>query len=575
MSGGGLPRGMATLLFGGPGSGKTVFALQSLVGAARRDGEPGLFVSFEEDPRRIELNARGFDWDLAALTQRRGRRRPRLAIFDARLAPDVIQAGHFDLGGMLAQVAARAEAIGARRIVLDGLDVLLALLNDPARERQEIHRLHHWLQERELTAILTAKCDPFDAGDSYQPALLHFMVDCLVQLRQRQVERVSNLTLRIIKYRGARFARNEAPFTVTAGGIAISNVSEAELDYPVSSQRVSSGVRRLDEMLHGGYFRGSATLISGAPGTAKSTLAAAFALAACRRGERVLYVSFDEAGGQLMRNLTSVGMNLAAHERAGRLRLLSPRADSRSADDHLLAIDQALRAHRPRCLVIDPICALLKAGDTIDALAVAQAILREAKSAGITSVCTSLVGANRHGEDLAMQVSTLADTWIQVSYVIRSGERNRALSIVKSRGTRHSDQVRELMLGPTGVTLADAYAIDGDVLMGTARWQAEENERECRARDQAEIKARRAGLRRDLRELAARGDALQRELAARRAELATLGREANTRQRQQSSRQREVHRRRTTVGQPALARAGARPRRRGRGARHGGPGGGR
>lgn len=561
MTGGGLPRGVATLVYGGPGSGKTVFALQTLVNAITDRREAGLFVAFEEDPKRIVRNAAGFEWNLPGLLKRRGRRPARLGFLDARLSPDVVHAGSFDLVGMLAQIDARVRELGARRIVLDGLDMLLAVLDDPARERQEIHRLHRWLQERALTALITAKTDIINEADVRQYGTMHFMVDCLVELRQRCVDRVSTLSLRVIKFRGARFVHNEAPFTISSRGIAVTNVSEAELDYPASSQRVSSGVKRLDAMLGGGYFRGSVTLISGPPGTAKSTLAATFADAACRRGERVLYVSFDEAGSQLVRNLTSVGMRLGSHLRSGRLRIFSPRADSRSAEDHLLTIDELFRTHQPRCLILDPVSALLKSGDTIDAVSVAQSVLRHAKSAGISTLCTSLASGDRTSESLAMQVSTLADTWIQVSYVMRGGERNRALTIIKSRGTRHSDQVRELVLTDRGATLAAAYAIGGEVLMGTARWQAEEDDRTRKAEDRAQLSHRRAGLRNDLRELAARSDAVQREIAARRGELETLGRTAEAHERQLTTQQREIWRRRASTGEAPQIRPAARPRR--------------
>jgi circadian clock protein KaiC len=561
MTGGGMPRGMTTLLVGGPGSGKTVFSLQTLAQGARDRRESGLFVSFEEDPQRIVRNAAGFEWTLAPLLQRRNGTPPRLAFLDARLSPDVVQAGDFDLAGLLARIGTQADAMRAGRIVLDGIDMLLTALDDPRRERQEIHRLHRWLADRGMTAILTAKSDEEElATRGRRYGFLDFMVDCVVELNHRCIERVSTLSLRVVKFRGARFVPNEAPFTITRRGISVSNVSEDELDYPASTRRVPTGVKRLDAMLGGGYFRGSVTLISGSPGTAKSTLAGTYVDNACRRGERALYVSFDEASSQLVRNLSSVGIQLGAHERSGRLRIFSPRADSRSAESHLLALADLIHDHQPRHLVLDPVSALLKSGSALDAVGAAQNVLRHAKAQGITTVCTSLVDTERNSDSLAMQVSTLADTWIQVSYVMRGGERNRALTIVKSRGTKHSDQVRELVLGDRGVTLADAYVVGGDVLMGTARWQAEEDERAQRAQERSNAAQRRAVLLSDVRDLSARGDALQREIAVRRTELAALVRDDVSRESQWTMQTRELRRRRGERGARAarIRRGGAR-----------------
>ena len=300
---GGLPRGRTTLVMGGPGCGKTVFALQSLVNGARRTKEAGLFVAFEESTRQIVANAATFGWDLPALEKKK------LFFLDARLSPEVVKAGEFDLVGMLNVLRAKAEEIHAKRIVFDGIDVLLGLLDDPVAERREIYRIRDWLSQTGLTGIITQKVSGSEADQRY--GFLQFMVDCVVVLRHQVVDGSAFRNLRVMKYRGSGFAGDEFPITLTNEGMQLTNRGPTELQYDVTDERVSSGLPRLDNMLHGGYYRGSNVLISGAPGTAKSTLAGLFAAAACERGERTLYVSFDEGAAQIVRNLRSVGIRLA------------------------------------------------------------------------------------------------------------------------------------------------------------------------------------------------------------------------------------------------------------------------
>lgn len=511
---GGLPCGRVTLLLGGPGTGKTVFALQTVVNGARGYREPGIFVAFEENSRQIIANASTFGWDIPALE------RERLFFLDARLSPLVVQSGEFDLGGMLAALSAKVRAMGAKRIVFDGIDVLLSLLNDPAAERREVHRLGDWLREHDLTGIITGKAENREtpATDGY--GFMQFMVDAVVLFQHRLTDRVSLRTLRVLKYRGTGFSENEYPLVISGTGIDVATFGETRLQHPASNERVSSGVERLDTMLGGGYFRGSGVLITGVPGTAKTTLVAAAANATCARGERALYVSFDEAVQPLVRNLKSVGIDLAPQLDAGLLQFYAVRTESRGAEEHLLDIKNRIRAFSPSLLVIDPISALGKTGGTVAASHASLRLLDFAKANGVTVLCTSLVHSNEPSdESTSVQISTIADTWIHVAYLIRGGERNRTLTIVKSRGMQHSNQVREMILSHEGVTLADVYTAGGEVLVGTARWEREQQIREEERRRQAEAERRRAQLEHAEAEITARIAALERELAVRRAEL--------------------------------------------------------
>jgi circadian clock protein KaiC len=514
ITGGGLPRGRTTLVIGGPGAGKTIFALSCVANGARMYAEPGIFVAFEENARQLTVNAAPFGWDIPALARDR-----RLVLLDAQLSPSVVQAGDFDLGALLAVLAAQVEDSGARRIVFDGMDVLLTLLNDPVAERREVFRIHEWLQAQGLTGILTTKAAEGESPLGERYAFLQFMVDCVVELHHRLADRVALRSLRVRKYRGSGFAEGEFPLVISRHGIEVSTFGPTELDYPVSTERLTTGVARLDAMLDGGYYRGSSVLISGAPGTTKTTLAALFVEAACGRGERALYVSFEEASAQLVRNVRSVGIDLGAHLAAGRLAVRAIRTEARSAEAHLIDIKSCIREFAPRHLVLDPLSALASTGGHVAAMHASLRVLDLAKSLDITVVCTSLVAGDAPTETTAAEISTVADTWIHLAYLVRGGERNRTLTVVKSRGTRHSNQVRELILSDDGVTLADVYTAGGEVLVGTARHEREAELREVERRRRAEAELRRVQGQGELADLDARIGALERERAVRRAAL--------------------------------------------------------
>jgi len=526
---GGLPRGRSTLLLGGPGSGKTIFAVQFLVHGAQHEKEPGIFVAFEESPRQIVRNMAGFGWQLEPLL------RKKLFFMDAQLKPEIIQSGSFDLSGMLAALAVKARQMGARRIVFDALDIVLALLPDAASQRREVYRLHEWLVEHEFTGLITAK----DGGDEAtapglkQFGFMQFMLDCAVILNHRVDHGVSQRNLRVQKYRGSSFSEDESPFVIGSGGLDVAIARTlGRADAAVSLERVSSGVERLDTMLGGGYYRGASILITGYPGTAKTTLGGAFAEAACKRGERTVYVSFDSDGAEMMRNLTSVGIHLGRFAKSGMLRVISARTISGSAETLLVRIKALAREHKARCLVIDPVSTLARAGNELTAHGVAERLIDWAKADGITLVCTSLIDerANHVNDGIPLHVSTLADTWINLNYLLQAGERNRAMSIIKSRGTAHSNQVRELILSKSGVTLADIYTAGGEVLMGTLRWEKESAQRV--ADEVAEVGGQLQRVTLDAEEavLEVRVRSLQKELMAKQVERRLLDRTTETRE---------------------------------------------
>lgn len=526
---GGLPTGRTTVLSGGPGSGKTIFALQFLVRGAVDHDEAGIFVAFEETTNRILANCDSFGWDLASLHPRR------LFLLDAQPQADLVQSGDFDLSGLLAALSSKIEELGVRRIVFDALDIVLALMPDPGSRRKEIYRIHDWLLARDLTAIITSKAgNRADRPMTDQPLdFMQFMVDCSIILNHDVTLGVSQRNLRVQKFRGSSFDENESPFVIGRTGFDVAVARTlGRADALVSSERVSSGIDRLDTMLGGGYYRGASILITGFPGTAKTTLSGAFAEASCRRGERTLFVSFDSDGSEVVRNLASVGIELAPFVASGVLRIVSARTIGGSAETHLVRIKALADEHRAHCLVIDPVSALSKSGNELTAHSVGERLIDWAKASGITMVCTSLIDemAGQIDRGSPLQMSTLSDTWIHLNYLVQAGERNRGMSIIKSRGTSHSNQVRELILSDAGVTLADIFTAGGEVLMGTMRWEKESAERSALELADVNRRLKTVEIEAEEAELQVRLRSLQTVLAAKQVEKALLSRTAKSRE---------------------------------------------
>ena len=458
--GGGLPDGRMTLVMGDAGAGKSVLCMQLLKQAAERQ-QPGLIVGFEETAREMVENLASFNWDLAPHVG------STLHLMEAEVGDEYFQADDFEISGLLAAVEAKVSQTGARWVVFDGIDALLRALGDRSTALRELLRLRRWVSGLEVAAIVTAKERESAGEETEEFGLMPFMADCVVRLRHTVREQVFVRKLRVLKYRGGPGTGAEAPFVIDDDGISVAYRESRRLDHEVFTERVSTGIDRLDTLVGGGYIRGSSILVSGAPGTAKTTLGGALASAACKRGEPVLLISFDESGVQIIRNMRSVGIELEPHVASGHLHLDGFRASAVSAEDHLLEIQRLIRNFRPRFLVMDPVSALAKAGGRQMAADVTERLLDLAKSLGITVLMTSLLeDLEPEHEGTDSHVSTIADTWIALSYNVRGGERNRALTVVKARGTEHSNQVRELRLGAAGPTLVDVYTAGGDVAHG-------------------------------------------------------------------------------------------------------------
>jgi circadian clock protein KaiC len=518
ISEGGLPRGRLTAIIGAAGAGKTVFALQTIINRLTKLDEPCIFVTFEEPISGVRSNVASFDWDADALDG------GGFHFIDGRIPEQAVVTGAFDLNALLAGLSALVEEAGARNIVFDGIDMLLSSLQDERLERQELLRLDNWIRNLEISAIVTVKS--FGAGDRDQVRadFLQYMTDCLVVLVETVTATGASRTIRIAKYRGSGFSANPVPVVIGKAGLEVVAFKGERIDYPTFADRLSSGVARLDALLNGGYLRGSSTLISGSPGTSKTSLGVSFVAAACARGHRALLVSFDESAAQIVANMTSIGIDLAPHIDAGLLTISSFLSGGRSPEEHFVEIHNLLKNDRPECLVIDPISALLKADYPFSEM-ICENLLDATKSRGITVLCTSLLSQVGGSTELsASQVSTIADTWLHVSYLARDGERNRALTIVKSRGTGHSNQVRELVLGPSGIDLVDVYVAEGEVLMGSARAQKEANAERLHVLDEIAAERQVLDLERQLSEARAQVAAATLELGwkQREADLLTL-----------------------------------------------------
>jgi circadian clock protein KaiC len=482
---GGIPRRRTTLLMGGPGCGKTVLALQLIVhNAAAANGEPGIFVSFEENVERIVTNAATFGWNSDGL------RNERLFFVDACLRSDVVKAGAFDLTGLLASLDAKVREMGATLIVFDAIDVLLSLLDDPAAECRELYRIHEWLVDNRLTGILTTKLDDNRPGTAQRYGFMPFMADCAVLLSQRMAERVVVRAMRVLKYRGSGHVLNEVPFVIGSNGVEVGSSNGVHPGPQTFTERISTGVERLDVMLGGGFYRGTNALITGNSGTGKSTLAGAFIEAACRRGEGALFVVFDENAPDIVRDLASVGIALEPHVASGLLRIESVRSEAASAEEHFMTIKRLILTHLPRCVAIDPVSALANVGGGHAARGIVERLIYLCRNARISVLFTSLIeGVDPRLETTPLHVSTLADSWIEISYALHGGERNRALSIIKSRGSKHSNRERELIFDDHGITLADPYTAGGEILMGTLRLEKENALRNEAKRKRHEIES--------------------------------------------------------------------------------------
>jgi circadian clock protein KaiC len=446
ITGGGLPKGRPTLVAGAAGCGKTLFAMEFLVNGAVQYSEPGVFVAFEENAEELTQNVASLGFDLRELNKQK-----KLIIDYVRVErSEIEEAGEYDLDGLFIRLGYAIDSIGAKRVVLDTIEVLFGSLPNQAVLRAELHRLFRWLKSKGVTAVITA-----ERGDGTMTrfGLEEYVADCVILLDHRVNEQMSTRRLRIVKYRGTLHGTNEYPFLITKDGISVLPITSIGLDHKAPAGRVSSGIKELDDMLGGkGYYQGSSILLSGTAGTGKSSVAASFVDAACQRGQRCLYFSFEESTAQIIRNMRSIGIDLSPHVKKGLLQFHVARPTLYGLEMHLVTIHELIRQYKPEIVILDPITDFFAVGSHAEVKAVLTRIIDFLKANQITALFTSYTEEDTPNESV-VGVSSLIDTWISLRNLENRGERQRGLFILKSRGMAHSNQIRSFELTDDGIKI--------------------------------------------------------------------------------------------------------------------------
>jgi len=505
ITGGGLPRGRPTLICGSAGCGKTLMAMEFLVHGAVEFGEPGVFLAFEETADDLVQNVRSLGFDLDALVDQK-----KLLIDYVHVErSEIEETGEYDLEGLFIRLGHAIDTVGAKRVVLDTIETLFGGLTNAAVLRSELRRLFRWLKDRGVTAVITGERGD---GTLTRQGLEEYVSDCVIVLDHRVTEQLSTRRLRIVKYRGTTHGTNEYPFLIDEDGISVLPITSLGLQHQASAERISTGVKRLDAMLGGeGVFRGSSVLVSGTAGTGKTSLSASFVDSACRRGERCLYLAFEESESQMVRNMRSIGIDLAPWLKKGLLQFDARRPTACGVEMHLAVIHKLVNEFKPRVVVVDPITTFLNSGTPAETELMLMRLIDFLKSQQITAVFTSLNHGGDALEETQVGVSSLIDTWLFLRDIELGGERNRGMYVLKSRGMAHSNQIREFLLTDRGIELKDVYVGPEGVLTGSMRLAQE-------SREQAAAQSRRHEIERRQRELERKRLALEAQAAALRAE---------------------------------------------------------
>jgi circadian clock protein KaiC len=463
ITGGGLPRGRPTLVCGGAGCGKTLLAAEFLVRGAAQFDEPGVLMAFEETEKELKANVASLGFDLEGLV-----RRGKIVVDYIHIERSEFQeSGAYDLEGLFVRLGHAIDSIGAKRVVLDTLEVLFASLPDEATLRSELRRLFRWLKDKGVTALITAERG---REQFTRHGLEEYVSDCVIMLDHRVNDQIATRHLRVVKYRGAMHGTNEFPFLIGDDGIGVLPITSLSLNHKASSERIATGIPRLDAMLGGkGFFRGSSILITGTPGTGKTIISCNFAQAAARRGERVLYFSFEESPDQIMRNMHSIGLHLEPLVAKGLLRFHSARPSLYGLEMHLATMFKEIAAFKPHVVIIDPITSLMDSGSDSEGKAMVTRLIDYLKAGQVTSLFTSLTQGGHALAQSEAAMSSLMDSWVLLQDFEGNGERNRVLYVLKARGMKHSNQIREFLISDRGIDVVDAYIGASGVLTGSAR----------------------------------------------------------------------------------------------------------
>ena len=449
---GGLPRDRATLICGPAGCGKTLLALEFILRGARDFNEPGVFMTFQETAKELAENISSLAFDLPDLIRRKQ------VLVDHVIFESAggLETGKFDLGGLFIRLGQAVDAIGARRVAIDGLESLFVGLSDKNILRNELLRLFRWFKDKNLTVVVTA-----EQGENLltRHSLEEYISDCVIAMDNRVINQVATRRVRIVKYRGSRHGTNEYPALIDEQGLSVLPISSLGLNYPVSTEHVSSGIAPLDVMLNNqGYFKGSSILVSGTAGTGKSSIAASFADSICQRGGRTLYWSMEESSAQILRNMSSIGLDLIRHVNSKQLLIYTIRPTYSGLEGHLVTLHKMVAEFRPDAIIIDPISNLSAISTEFGIKGMLTRMIDFLKNQGITALFTSLTSHDMLQSQTEFGISSLMDTWLQMEGVQSVAERKCLFSLVKSRGMPHSNQVRRLLLTNQGIQLADINA---------------------------------------------------------------------------------------------------------------------
>ncbi len=530
---GGLPKGRPTLVTGGAGSGKTMFGMEFLVRGASDFGEPGVFVSFEETEKDLTANFLSLGFDLNRMQEEK-----QILLDHVHIdRSEIEETGEYNLEGLFVRLGYAIDSINAKRMVLDTLEALFSGFTNQFILRSEIRRLFLWLKERGISAVITAERGFSETGLT-RHGLEEFVSDCVIVLDHRVKEQISTRRLRVVKYRGSTHGTNEYPFLMDEGGISVLPITSVGLDYEVSSERISSGIPRLDAMFGGeGFYRGSNILISGTAGTGKTSFAARFVQDACRHGEKCLYYAFEESSSQIIRNMRSIGIDLDPARKQGLLRFQTVRPTFYGLEMHLTTMHKEISEFKPTVVVVDPISNLITVGDPEEVKIALMRLVDMLKPSIITSLFTSLLQGGHHRMEMEpaasnSMVSSLIDTWMLLKEIESGGETNRILNIIKSRGMAHSNQLREYLLTDRGIELIDVYTGPAGVLTGTARTLQEARERAESERTEREIERKKREMEQMRAKTEARITELRARMAAEQEEMERVIREHEDRKRQ-------------------------------------------
>ncbi len=510
---GGIPQGRPTLVCGSTGCGKTLLSMEFIVRGAMQYGEPGVFIAFEEKIEELTANVASLGFDLTKL------RNDKLLKLDYIHIDrnEIEETGTYDLEGLFIRIGYAIDSIGAKRVVLDTLENLFGNLREEVILRAELRRLFTFLKEKGVTAIITAERGE---GSLTRHGLEEYVSDCVILLEHRVVNQISTRLLRVVKYRGSLHGTNEYPFLIDEEGISVMPITSLKLTATVSNKRISSGIASLDSMLGGkGFFRGSSILISGTAGTGKTSIAALFAAAACQRKERVIYFAFEESPQQIVRNMASIGMNLQSHIDAGLLRFHASRPTLNGLEMHLVTIHKQVKVFKPNVVVLDPITNLITVGSVGEVKSMLIRLIDFLQSEDITVIFTALTLNTIVSEQTDEGVSSLVDAWLLVRDIESNGERNRGMYVMKSRGMKHSNQVREFVISDDGLSLVDVYLGERGVLTGSARAAQQLEELTGSALRENAISRKDRVISRKRNELEARINTLQEEFEGLQEEL--------------------------------------------------------